>query len=99
MKSELIFVTNITNYISGKNCHVEKFWEVLEKVWKMLRSFGKRLNNFGRFCHNLCVLMWRKIEPKKYICGEKMTNMRSALPKSHRKDHITGGVGESRGAG
>ena len=21
--------------------------------------------------------MWRKIEPKKYICGEKMTNMRS----------------------
>ena len=22
--------------------------------------------------------MWRKIEAKKYICGEKMTNMRSA---------------------
>ena len=23
--------------------------------------------------------MWRKIEPKKYICGEKMTNIRFEL--------------------
>ena len=23
------------------------------------------------FCHNLRTFMWRKIEPKKYICGEK----------------------------
>ena len=34
------------------------------------------MGNFGRFCHNLRAFMWRKIEPKKYICGEKMTNMR-----------------------
>ena len=33
--------------------------------------------NFGRFCHNLRAFMWRKIEPKKYICGEKNTNIRS----------------------
>ena len=26
--------------------------------------------------------MWRKIEPKKYICGEKITNMRSG-PKRY----------------
>ena len=35
--------------------------------------------NFGRFCHNLRAFMWRKIEPKKYICGEKMTHMKSAF--------------------
>ena len=34
------------------------------KFWEMLR-------NIGRFCHNLCAFMWKKIEPKKYICGEK----------------------------
>ena len=34
--------------------------------------------NFGRFCHSSRAFMWRKIEPKKYICGEKMTNIRSA---------------------
>ena len=44
-------------YSWRKNCHVEKFWEILR--------------NFGRFCHNLHAFMWRKIEPKKYICGEK----------------------------
>ena len=36
----------------------------MEKFWEILR-------NFGRFCHNLHAFMWRKIEPKKYICGEK----------------------------
>ena len=39
--------------------------------------FGEILRNFGRFCHNLRAFIWRKIEPEKYICGEKMTNMRS----------------------
>ena len=61
-------------YLWRKKCHVEKFWENLRnfgKFWEILR-------NFGRFCHNLHAFMWRKIEPKKYICGEKMTNMRSA---------------------
>ena len=42
--------------------------------WEILRNLG----NFGIFCQNLRDFMWRKIEPKKYICGEKMTNMRSA---------------------
>ena len=50
-------------YLWRKNCHVEKFWEMLR--------------NFGRFCHNLRAFIWRKIEPKKYTCREKMTNMRS----------------------
>ena len=58
--TELISVTNITNYICG------------EKII-MWRNFGK----FSEFCHNLPAFMWRKIEPKKYICGEKMTIMRS----------------------
>ena len=40
-------------------------------------KYHKILENFGRFCYNLRAFMWRKIEPKKYICGEKMTNMRS----------------------
>ena len=41
---ELIFVTNIINYICGeKNCHMEKFWE--------------KLKIFGRFCHNLRTFM------------------------------------------
>ena len=48
-----------------KNCYMEKFWKIL--------------GNFGRFCHNLPAFMWRKIEPKKFICGEKMTNMSSAI--------------------
>ena len=26
---------------------------------------------YAKFCHNLHAFMWRKIEPKKYICGEK----------------------------
>ena len=26
---ELIFVKKITYYICGKNCHAEKFWEIL----------------------------------------------------------------------
>ena len=39
------------------------------------------LGNFGRFCHNLRAFMWRKIEPKMYICGEKMTNMRPGWEK------------------
>ena len=59
--SQIIFVE--------KNCHVEKFWEILEKFWEML-------GYFGRFCNNLRTFMWRKID-KKYICGEKMTNIRS----------------------
>ena len=55
--------------------------EILGKFGKFWRNFGRfweNIRNFGRFCHNLRAFMWRKIEPEKYICGEKMTNMRSA---------------------
>ena len=38
---ELIFVINITYYICGKNCHVEKFWGKIGKFWDVLRNFGK----------------------------------------------------------
>ena len=44
---------------------------------EILGKFEKFWEIFGRFCYNLRAFMWRKIEPKKYICGEKMTNMRS----------------------
>ena len=47
--AELIFVTNITNYICGEK-NVKKFWEIFEKFWEILR-------NFGRFCHNLLAFM------------------------------------------
>ena len=56
--TELIFVTINTNYICGENLGK------CGKFWKILR-------NLGRFCHNLRAFMWRKIELKKYICGEK----------------------------
>ena len=45
---------------------------------------GKFWEFFWRFCHNLRAVMWRKIEPKKYICGEKMTNMRCGMISSIR---------------
>ena len=57
-------------YLWRKNFHVEIFWEILEQFWEILE-------NFRRFFYNLRAFMWRKIEPKMYICGEKMTNMRS----------------------
>ena len=48
--------------------------EIFETFWEILR-------NFGRFCHILRDFTWRKIEPKMYICGEKMTNMRLGWEK------------------
>ena len=73
-QAELIFVTNITNYICGEKIVM---WKNLGKFWEFWRHFGKFweiLRNFGKFweiCHNLRAFMWRKIERKKYICGEK----------------------------
>ena len=55
-----------------------KFWKKFGKIWEILRKIG-------RFCHNLLAFMWREIEPKKYICGEKMTNMRCATRALHRE--------------
>ena len=88
-QAELIFVTNITNYICGEKIVM---WKNLGKFWEFWRHFGKFweiLRNFGKFweiCHNLRPFMWRKIERKKYICGEKMTNMRSVSRLPHRPD-------------
>ena len=74
--TELIFVTNITNYIRGEKLSC---LEILEKFWESLGNFGEILWNFENFCHNLRVFMWRKIEPKSTFVEKKMTNMRSDL--------------------
>ena len=66
---ELIFVTNITNYICGEK----------NSMWGNFGKFLEISRNFGRFCHNLRAFTLRKIEPKKCICGEKNTNKRSAV--------------------
>ena len=50
-------------YSWRKNCHVEKFWEILEKFWRNFGKFGEILRNLGKFCHNFRTFMWRKIEP------------------------------------
>ena len=46
-------------------------------------SCGEILGKYGKFWEILPqftrAFTWRKIEPKKYICGEKMTNMRSVM--------------------
>ena len=52
-----------------------KFWRSFEKFWEILGNFA---------------FIWRKIEPKKYICGEKITNKKSAfksknVPSQHLK--------------
>ena len=52
---------------------------------EILGNFGELFGNYGRFCHNLRAFMWRKIEPKKYICGEKMTIMRSDVMLIRKK--------------
>ena len=43
--AELIFVTNITNYISGEKIvmwrNFGKFWKIIEKFWEILRDFTR----------------------------------------------------------
>ena len=75
---ELIFVTNITNYIRGEKIfHVEKFQLSMYDNYgeiENLEKFGKNweiLRNFGKFCHNLRAFMWRKIEPKSTFLEKK----------------------------
>ena len=84
--TDLIFVTNITNYIRGEKVviwrnfnfqcmtivgnlkispHVEKFWESLRNFWKILEI----LPHSTRF-------HVEKNWAQKYICREKMTNIR-----------------------
>ena len=78
-QTELIFVTNITNYICGEKIVIWRNFSFpcmtivgklkisphVEKFWKILR-------NFGKFCHNLRALMWRKIEPKSTFVEKKL---------------------------
>ena len=69
------YLSHISQIIfAEKNYRVVKFWRLLGNFWENLRNFRK----FWEILHNLRTFIWRKIEPKKYICGEKMTNMRSA---------------------
>ena len=74
--AELIFVTNITNYIRGeKICHVEKFQLSilnLNNLWSFIEIYAV-------FVLNLCEekFAWRK------SLWKKMTNMRSGLSSIH----------------
>ena len=68
--AELIFVTNITNYIRGEtNCHVEKFQlpiQNLTNLWSFIKVYALFVSKS----------MWRNLCGEN-LCGEKMTNMRS----------------------
>ena len=64
-------------YSWGKNCHVEKFqlsmYDIVGKlkICPHVEKFWENLPQFTRF-------YVEKNWTQKYICGEKMTNMRSA---------------------
>ena len=51
MGTELIFVTNITNYNFGE-------------IWRNFGIFWEIWGSFGRFCHNFRAFMCRKFSPK-----------------------------------
>ena len=38
-------------YLWRKNCHVEKFWEILEKFWEILGNFEKFWEILPQFTH------------------------------------------------
>ena len=89
---ELIFVTNITNYISGEKIAM---WRNFSfpcmtivgklKISPPVEKFGnfwEILRNFGKFCHNLRAFMWRKIEPKSTFV-EKQFQENSLKLNSH----------------
>ena len=58
-------------------------WRNFGKIWEIMRKFGKFweiMRKFGKFWEILpqfTRFYVEKNEPKKYMCGEKMTNMRS----------------------
>ena len=66
-KPELIFVTNITNYIRGEKLSCGEIW-----------SFYKEFEQFMEFYQSLCRFCFQ-IDAEKNLPGEKMTNMRSGL--------------------
>ena len=64
-------------YLWRKNCHVEKFWQNFGKFWEIIEKFW---GNFAIIYTLSCGKNWTQ----KYICGEKMTNMRSGDEKRVR---------------
>ena len=76
---ELIFVTNITNYIRGEKIfHVEKFQLSMYDNYgeiETLEKFGKNWEILPQFTRFHVKKNWAQ----KYISGEKMSNMRSGF--------------------
>ena len=59
--AELIFFTNITNYILGEKI----------VMWRNFGKFCEVLRNFGKFCNIFRTFMWRKIKPKSTFVEQK----------------------------
>ena len=49
IQTELIFVKCHKLYLWRKNCHVEKFWEILGNIEENLPYFGKNCEILGNF--------------------------------------------------
>ena len=68
MKTELIFVTNITNYICGeKNIMWRNFreiWEILEIFWEILGNFEKFWEILGNLATSYTLSFGEKLSPK-----------------------------------
>ena len=72
-KAELIFVTNITNYVCWEK---SVMWRNFRFLWRIWTIYGV-LSKFMRFLFQISVEINLRGEN---LCGEKMTNMRSATP-------------------
>ena len=87
---DLIFVTDITDYICGEKLPSGEFSEILVKFRgffffeKAVLSkfvviyffFVEKYTFVGRKMYPK-FSMWRKVYPKNSLCGEKMTNIKS----------------------
>ena len=77
--SELIFVTDITDYICGEN---SVMWRNFSYI-KNLNNLSSFYRNLCLFCSNLCgekfspkVRMWRKMRNIRYVCARLKFNIR-----------------------
>ena len=61
--SQIIFVE--------KNCHVEKFWEILEKFWEILGNFEKFWEMLGNFATIYALSLGEKLSPKSTFVENK----------------------------
>ena len=87
-------ITNYWNWVGGsQSSYLSRSIFVEKKL-----SCGEMLGNFGKFCYNLRAFVkfwkifynlrafkWRKNWAQKYICGEKMTKMRTGGSMSRGK--------------